>query len=49
MILKIEPRPREVIAYELSRVKDLDEAAELATELERTLENEQKTDAAKSA
>ena len=40
MIVKLESRPFEVIADELSRESDLDEAAELATELARSLEDE---------
>ena len=40
MIVKLESRPPEVIAEELSRENDLDEAAELATELARSLEDQ---------
>ena len=50
MIVKVQPRPPEVIAEELLRESDLDEAAELATELARSLEEQkQKQKLAKPA
>jgi hypothetical protein len=42
MQMESEHRPPHVIAEELSRESDLDEATELATELARSLEDEKK-------
>lgn len=42
MPIDCEHRPPHIIADELSRESDLDEATELATELARSLEDEKK-------
>jgi len=42
MYSETDHRPPQVIAEELGRVNDLDEATELATELARSLEDQKK-------
>jgi len=49
MIVKLESRPFEVIAEELSCENDLDEAAELATELALSLQDEKNEPVTRSA